>query len=300
MDNELSPDENTGSDTSVENTDIGGGGESDWSPNYSFKVKDEDHEFDEWVRPAITNKEHEEKLRDLYTKAYGLDTVKSRAEEYEKKYSDVNSKYGTLNSQWEQMSNGLQKISELKEKDFSTFRKVWQIPDHKILEAASDIMQYMQNPELKAQYDANQERAVQMLQQEQSLAQYNQQTVQMQRQMHDMKMTQAFSDPEVSRFEKEFDKRMGQGAFRQEVNTLGSLQFHNGQYVEPQQLVGTVYGRLKKLIGEAAPGTAPVGTQGQPRAKPIPNMGSGKSGTSTSKKIKTTDDLRRLANSLNS
>jgi len=274
--------------------------EPEYQPNYSFKVKDDEHEFDEWVRPSITSKEHEDKLRDLYTKAYGLDSVKSRADDFERKYSDVNGKYGSLNQQWEQMSNGLQKINDMKEKDFGTFRKVWQIPDHKILEAASEIMQYMQNPELKAQYDANQERSIQMLQQEQSLSQYTQQTQQMQRQMHDMKMMQAYSDPEVSRFEKEFDKRMGAGAFKKEVNDYGSLQFHNGQYLEPSAVVGSTYQRMKSLLGEVQAQQAEVPQVPQRPSASLPNLGSGKTGSAVKKRLQSTDDLRKLAASMNS
>ena len=273
--------------------------EPEYQPNYSFKVKDDEHEFDEWVRPSITSKEHEDKLRDLYTKAYGLDSVKSRADDFERKYSDVNGKYGSLNQQWEQMSNGLQKINDMKEKDFGTFRKVWQIPDHKILEAASEIMQYMQNPELKAQYDANQERSIQMLQQEQSLSQYTQQTQQMQRQMHDMKMMQAYSDPEVSRFEKEFDKRMGAGAFKKEVNDYGSLQFHNGQYLEPSAVVGSTYQRMKSLLGEVQAQQTEVPQVPQRASASLPNLGSGKTGSAVKKRLQSTDDLRKLAASMN-
>jgi len=273
--------------------------EPEYQPNYSFKVKDDEHEFDEWVRPSITSKENEDKLRDLYTKAYGLDSVKSRADDFERKYSDVNGKYGSLNQQWEQMSNGLQKINDMKEKDFGTFRKVWQIPDHKILEAASEIMQYMQNPELKAQYDANQERSIQMLQQEQSLSQYTQQTQQMQRQMHDMKMMQAYSDPEVSRFEKEFDKRMGAGAFKKEVNDYGSLQFHNGQYLEPSAVVGSTYQRMKSLLGEVQAQQTEVPQVPQRASASLPNLGSGKTGSAVKKRLQSTDDLRKLAASMN-
>jgi hypothetical protein len=295
----MSPDVvDTGSDEG--NTGIEDTSEPDYTPNYSFRVREEDHEFDDWVRPAITSAEHENKLRELYTKAYGLDSVKSRADEYERKYSETNEKYGTLNSQWENMSNGLQKINDMKEKDFGTFRKVWQIPDHKILEAASEIMQYMQNPELKAQYDANQDRALQMLQQEQSLTQHSQQTAQMQRQMHDMKMQQVYGDPEISRFEKEFDKRMGKpGSFRDEVNSYGSLQFHNGKYVEPSVVVSTVYSRMKNLLGDMA--VAQAQQQAAPQAQSVrslPNMGSGKTGSAVKKKITSTDDLRKLAASL--
>jgi hypothetical protein len=111
-----------------------------WEPNYGFKVKDEEHEFDDWVRPAIQSKEHEEKLRELYTKAFGLDGVKSRLEENERRFQDVHGKYSSVNTQYEQMQNGLQKLGDLREKDFSTFRKVWQIPDHRILEEAASSM----------------------------------------------------------------------------------------------------------------------------------------------------------------
>ena len=55
--------------------------EQTYTPNYKFKVLDTEKEFDEFIRPIIKDKDSEEKLRDLYTKAHGLDTVKNKYEE---------------------------------------------------------------------------------------------------------------------------------------------------------------------------------------------------------------------------
>jgi chromosome segregation ATPase len=227
-----------------------------------------------------------------------LDGVKSRLEENERRYNDVNGKYSSVNTQYEQMQQGLQKLGDLREKDFSTFRKVWQIPDHRILEEASTIMKYMNDPSLREQYDSGTQQRIQMLQQEQNLGSYTQQSQQLQREMHSLKMQQAMGDPEISRFEREYDKRMGAGEFRKEVNMIGSLAHHNGEYLEPQVSVRRAYERMSKLFGSLETPTAEAQAKPESRAKPLPNMGSGKTGSPVPKRPRTTDDLRKLAASL--
>src|SRR5688500_3044500 len=51
-----------------------------YTPNYKFKVMDEEKEFDDFLKGAIKTKEDEEKLRDIVTKAYGLDAHKKTHE----------------------------------------------------------------------------------------------------------------------------------------------------------------------------------------------------------------------------
>lgn len=61
----------------------------EYAPNYSYKYKDEDREFDERFRAGVTDKESEDYLRDLYTKADGLEGVKTKNSEWEEKYNTV-------------------------------------------------------------------------------------------------------------------------------------------------------------------------------------------------------------------
>ena len=42
-----------------------------WEPVHSYKVRDEEHEFDEWARPFIKDEETYKNFQDLYTRGHG-------------------------------------------------------------------------------------------------------------------------------------------------------------------------------------------------------------------------------------
>lgn len=52
--------------------------EGEYSPNYKYTAYDQEYEFDEELKPLIKNKKIEEKFRDIFTKAAGLDKYKSK------------------------------------------------------------------------------------------------------------------------------------------------------------------------------------------------------------------------------
>ena len=46
--------------------------EDEYTPNWSYTHHDKEHEFPEWVRSAVQNKEHEDQLREWATANAGL------------------------------------------------------------------------------------------------------------------------------------------------------------------------------------------------------------------------------------
>ena len=53
----------------------------EYEPNFNYNVKDEEREFDERLRGSVTSKESEDYLRDLYTRADGMESMKAKMEE---------------------------------------------------------------------------------------------------------------------------------------------------------------------------------------------------------------------------
>lgn len=272
----------------------------EYEPNYKFKVKNDEFEFDERIRSGITSKEAEDHLRDIYTRSHGLDSVKARAEEYEKNYKDTESKYGQLHSQYEQVQNGITRLNELREKDFATFQKAWQIPDQKVLERAAEIMGAINDPNAYNALQKRDEDRVQMLLFEQQRKQESQASNQMQRQLHEMKLQHVMSSPDIQQFSKDFDRKMGEGSFQKEINNLGQLEWAQGRYLEPQAAVAQVHQRFKNFITaeQQAVQQTQQRSNGDIEVKPIPNMGSGRTGAPVKKKFKTLDDLRNYAKTL--
>ena len=183
----------------------------------------QEFEFDERLRGIITDKESEDYVRELVTKAHGLDTFKTKLSEKEQAFTDIEAKYGEAQTGYQKYERGFQRLEELKEKDLSSFAKAWGITDQSILDLARNIIQQDENPALAQQRQTQFNSVVQGWQQQDQQQQYEVQASNESARLHEMEMELAFSKPEVTEFEKAYDQAKGQsGAFRQMVDTSGS------------------------------------------------------------------------------
>lgn len=80
----------------------------EYTPNLTYKVKDEERQFDERIASAIKSKEDEEYFRDLYTKADGLDT-------YKEKVTGMESQLGEYRDGFNNLYSGYEKIRTLRD-----------------------------------------------------------------------------------------------------------------------------------------------------------------------------------------
>ena len=283
-----------------------GEGESDYTPNLKFTVDKKEYEFDERVRGLITDKESEDYFRDIYTKAHGLDLVKQSLSERDEKIQQRDAEFQNLQSHYEKYDQTFQKLKGLKDQDFGTFQKAWEIPDNVVLKRASEILSIHGDPEAQARADQIYADRLRMLQYEDRVNNDYQSQQAMRMQLHEMKMHSAMSNPEISSFASQYDERVGQpGAFQEEVNRIGTIAFHSSKsYIDPKVAVTQAKERLSKLVGPLTPALTtqsktPARRENKaPAAAPLPNMGSGRSGTVTRKRITSTDDLRKLAASM--
>jgi len=62
---------------------------SEYTPDFTYKVKDEEFEFDDFLKNSLTSSEQEEALRDLYTRSRGLDGYKERLTGKEREYNEL-------------------------------------------------------------------------------------------------------------------------------------------------------------------------------------------------------------------
>ena len=83
--------------------------EEEYMPNFSYTHHDKEHEFPEWVRSAIQNKEHEDQLREWATASAGLPELKE-------KLTTRSSKAKELEEQLVNLTGGLSDIKELRDK----------------------------------------------------------------------------------------------------------------------------------------------------------------------------------------
>jgi hypothetical protein len=271
-----------------------------WAPTFKFKANDKEMEFDDFIKPIIKTKDHEQKLKEIYEKAYGLEEVKTsrkaaqdKAKEYQDKYSQVETSLQTLGQY-------------VKKKDYRSFFDTLKIPKEDVIRYAIEELKYQElPPEQKAAID--QQRQMQDALRAQEFQNQNLHT-QMQNivlQQATNELTMELSRPEVSSVTSAYDARVGMpGAFRAEV-------IRRGQYYEAVHQTSPPVGQLVKEVLALVGGvghTTPVGnnpqtTQGnaivQQDNKPAIPSFKGASSKSPAKKVPTSiDDLRKMRQQL--
>lgn len=278
--------------------------EPEWSPNFKYKVYDEEKEIDEWLRPVVTSPEQEAALRELYEKAGGLPKIK---EKYEGLKEQVNNHYKKVEADFNTQT---QTVNELlgfvDKKDFGTAFKQLGIANEDVLKYALDIVKYQEmSPEQRQAYDQQQLIQQQNYELEKQNQLYQQQVQEQAVQARQVQLDAELAKPEVSSFLGEYGLQ-GQ-AFREEVIRQGQLAWHNEKVDLPvEQAVERARNAVLGLGLKAMP-AAPAQQQVQqvrPQAvqqqKPVlPNVQS--SGSSPARKQFTSlAELKKHAQSLDS
>lgn len=266
-----------------------------YQANYKFKVLEKEHEFDDFVKAAIKDAETEKKARELYQRAYGLDTVKADRQ--------------TLRDQNEQLKlkiaeteTGLQTISEyVRNNDFDSFFEALRIPKEQILKYALEYAKREMSPEAKAQWEnaRRQELSTRSLQTENS--QLQQQRQELMVKTREFELERSLLDQEVSVVAQAYDAGMGTpGAFKQYVIRIGQAYAAQGKDIPASEAVSEAIKHLRAVnptLGQK-PQTQASAQVVQPHTKPtIPTIAS--SGTSAVKRqFKSIADMKQYAKEL--
>jgi len=264
-----------------------------YTPNYKYKVKDQEHEFDEWLRPVIKDPEVEKKAREMYERAMGLDEVKASRDNFKTKYEDVNTRYSSV-------ENSLRTVAGYANKgDYDRFFQALQIPEEKILQWTINKLKYKElPPEQRAQIDR--QRSLEM---EQEQFEY-------QRQLHEQQLADLgrqqlefeLSKPDVAQIAKDFDTRVGrQGAFQNEVINRGAFYELAQQGTKPAfalvQEVMQMYNLGSQNPASTQNPAQSQSGQAQPKnqQKPtIPVFQSSSNASPVKSQVTSIDDLRKL------
>ena len=106
----------------------------EYSPNYEYSVKDKTLEFDSRLRDSIKSKEDEDYIRDLYTRADGLESYKTKSAE--------------LESQTQSLVGGYKTLQDFRDKgDMRGLQKALGLTDDAILDFASTLLDEDELPE---------------------------------------------------------------------------------------------------------------------------------------------------------
>lgn len=271
----------------------------EWKPSYKYKVLDKELEFDEPIKKAVTTKEAEEKIKELYEKASGLDEVKTKRDKFQTERDEWKGKFS-------QVETSLKALGErVAKKDYGGFLDMLQIPRQDMVNFVIEELKYQELPaDQKAAIDERrkleQDYEIQTMQNK-TLQDRMNQVIKAQ---VESELTFELSKPDNSKIIEAFDARAGKpGAFREEVVRRG--QYYEGvlkQYVSPgqvvQELVNLIGAQATTQQGTSFPqGTQPGQAQVQQQAeKPvITAFGSGSSSKSPVRRVaQSIDDLRKL------
>lgn len=275
----------------------------EYKPDYKFRYRDEhenkvDGEIDEWARNLI-NKDNEEKIKQIWAKAHGLDFVKNR-------FNKTRDEFKTYRTQVEPLLQTWNDLTGLYNKgDMDGFFKGLQIPDQKVFQYVLDKLNYHElPPEQKALRDQQSQMLRQNMDLEKQNQLYAQQFEQMQVQQRETALNQALTKADVSAVAQAFDSRVGkEGAFREEVVKRGILHWNlHQQDISPEQAIQEVLSLLGGMqqTSQQPPqaGQMAQAAPAQQKTPPtIPNVGS-KNSSPTKRAPKSLEEMRKLAEQL--
>ena len=118
---------------------------AEYTPNYSYKVKDEEFEFDEFLRGSITSSEQEEALRELYTKSRGLDGYKDKLQTREQEYNELMQEAGTYVDGFKTLKQHVDHANQTG--DFREVGKALGLSEDKLLEYEYGLAKESELPE---------------------------------------------------------------------------------------------------------------------------------------------------------
>lgn len=265
----------------------------EYTPNYKFTVKDKELEFDEWARPLVKDAESEEKFRDVMQKIHGIDFVKEERDTYKASAEEFQSKFET-------QTNSINLLSDfLNNRDYASFFKSLNIPTKDILQFALQTASYDSwTPEQQRAYDDQWDARRQAQAYQQQNAATQSQLENLQQQMVVNEFNAEMARPEIASFQKAFDERNGEGAFKAEVAQRGRYYEQNGETnVTVGKLVQELVGRFggfgtnpQTVATQNA--TTPVNNVQAPKEVPvIPNTGGGGGQSPAQKSITSLADL---------
>ncbi|HZX13692.1 MAG TPA: hypothetical protein VFF49_04755 [Thermodesulfobacteriota bacterium] len=278
-------------------TGSGSAGDSaPYTPNFKFKVKDKELEFDEFVKPIIKNKDLEAKFREIYERSHGLDEVKTSRESFKQQVEEWKGKYG-------QVEQSLQTLGGfVKKNDFKSFFQALNIPKDKIIQYAIEELKYQElPPEQRQAIDMQREKELEFEQSSLQNQALQNQMAQLVQQQTAFELNQELAKPEIAQTISAYDSRVGNpGAFRAEI-------IRRGQYYEAvhkisppaSQLIAEV---LNLIGGNTVQGVAPQsGTSGQMAQSQKPTITNFQGGgtKSPARRVPTSiEDLRKMRQNL--
>lgn len=261
-----------------------------YTPDYSYKFKDETRNFDERFTSAIKTKEDEDTLRDLYTRADGLDS-------YKDKYTGLEGKYGELETKSQSLVGGFETLQGLVDKkDMRGLAQALGLKNEDILDYSESLLDEEELPEKERQLvQQNREMTSRMAKMEQQMSGLNTQAASHDYNREKQEVETMIASEQFNPIAKGMEK-MGLNVFDQVVSEGINMANSNGRNptpIEVMNLVAKKYGMFAQQEEEIITNNDQLGG----RQPTLPSV-KGTAGSSVGKGPKSLADLYKLAESI--
>lgn len=274
-----------------------------FEPNYKYKVYDEEHEIDEFIRDAIKDDETNAKVKELYEKAHGLPLIKDKLERTRTELSDYQNKYTTATKQSEQRWNNLQNLAKT---DFETALEELNVPKDNVINTVAKWLEMEQDPAKRVEYEntRQQNRTAYQTQVQHQQVQQNYNELLLEKAKNDV--LSVTSSDSIRPVKEYIDNTLGAGTFEREVWTNAKTVFETtGRDLNTQEAVNAIYDKYKAFYTPVQQVQQPVQPMQQPAqtltqqpTRPVPTI-RGTAQSPTTKKIMSIEDLEAEANKAN-
>lgn len=244
-------------------------------PNYKVKVMDKEVEIDEFIRDSIKDEKTQNRVKELYEKAHGLDSVKER-------FVQTRTENKELKTRVSMFEDGLKEIGmHYQRGDLGKVFSKLKIDEEKVLQWVLNKLEYQELPEDQRKIvDSQKEAEEKALAAEQEREFYRSEYEKQLQQARERDLMSELAKPDVKAAMEAFDGRRGQGAFMKRVAQHGKYVWDTeGVDLTAEQAIQEVLDLMgHQGTATAAQPAAPAQTQpaSQPPIVPpkqtIPNV----------------------------
>lgn len=265
-----------------------------YTPNYKFKAMDEEYEIDEEYRGYIKSQEDEKRIKRLFEQFKGVDKIKMREQEYQKKWSEAEP-YVQKAQNYDMSFGAFNKLVQSGEykKAFDLF----QVPKEVIYKTALQYAEYDELPQQQKEV-YNQLNHQESLNQ-QLYQQYQETQTQLQQIKSEARKTELqnlLSQPEVKTIAERYDQAYGPGTFKQQIINRGKQHFAaTGQDLTATQVAQEFIQFAKPFLSVPQAPTTQTVPQAPKEVPVIPATGSSSGSSPGPAKIKNLAALKKLA-----
>lgn len=266
-----------------------------YEPVLTYKVKDEEKKFDERLLPAIKDKETEEYIRDLYTKADGLDAYKAKYAEVEKAANDYY-------NHSQQLTQGFKALQEFRDQgDFDKLQKALGLNDDQVVQWALKRAEEDALPEEQKEIIRKQREQEEKIREYESKVKSYEEMQNDQRVQNDINELKGLVNSEEIRPVAEAMAQRGHN-FVEQVLAMGQYEYkRTGKEPSIESVVRKIANQHAYLVEQAKQETASIPqpeTKTTERKKAIPSVAGTGQSRASKPKFTSLDALKKYADSL--